>query len=257
VEKVKILGISGSPRHGNTEIGVKEALAGAAELPDVETEFYTMAGKRINPCSCRTHMRCSAEGTVDNPCPTWGADDAITILYKKMLNFDGFIVGTPVYVGGVSAQMKSLWDRLSNICYNIPPEMGLRNKPVGAIASGDYRNGGLEAALLDIWKIVSLLDLLPIPSGPDFEKKCCPWGGALTHYWQTQQDWHELYAYGSTEELAYVKEDEYGMYSCRNTGRRVAEITRILKAGFAAVPREATYWPAGSTGGIAEADWKL
>ena len=27
MEKIKNLGISGSPRHGNTEVGVKEALA--------------------------------------------------------------------------------------------------------------------------------------------------------------------------------------------------------------------------------------
>ncbi len=40
---VKILGIVGSPRHGNTEILVKEALKSAEELGNIETE---------NPPSC-------------------------------------------------------------------------------------------------------------------------------------------------------------------------------------------------------------
>jgi len=47
--KVKILGISGSPRKGhNTEIMVKEALKGAESVGNVETELYSFAGKKSN-----------------------------------------------------------------------------------------------------------------------------------------------------------------------------------------------------------------
>ena len=42
---VKILGMAFSPRHGNTEILVKEALDSAKRL-EVETEFYSMAEKQ-------------------------------------------------------------------------------------------------------------------------------------------------------------------------------------------------------------------
>ena len=37
---VKILGLSFSPRHGNTEVILREALRAAEELPGVETDYY-------------------------------------------------------------------------------------------------------------------------------------------------------------------------------------------------------------------------
>ena len=63
--EVKILGCAWSPRHSNTEIQVKEALAAAAQMPGVTTEYYSIAGKKMLPCRstpqrngspvCRTH----------------------------------------------------------------------------------------------------------------------------------------------------------------------------------------------------------
>lgn len=46
---IKIVGIAGSPRRGNTELLVKEALKAAESIGDVETEFISLAGKRFNP----------------------------------------------------------------------------------------------------------------------------------------------------------------------------------------------------------------
>ena len=49
--KVNILGIVGSPRHrSNTEVMVREALKGAEETGNVETQILQLAGKKINPC---------------------------------------------------------------------------------------------------------------------------------------------------------------------------------------------------------------
>jgi len=47
---VRILGIVGSPRRGNTEILVKEALKSAAEVEGVETDILHVAPLKINPC---------------------------------------------------------------------------------------------------------------------------------------------------------------------------------------------------------------
>ncbi len=58
-------------------------------------------------------------------------------------------------------------------------------------------------------------------------------------------------------ELARVKSDVYGLQSCRRLGRRVAELTRAIKAGFKALPREATYWPYGSAAGMKETTGKI
>ena len=49
-ERMKIVGISGSPRKGgNTEILIKEALKGAEE-EGCDTEFISLAGKDIKHC---------------------------------------------------------------------------------------------------------------------------------------------------------------------------------------------------------------
>lgn len=257
MEKIRILGIAGSPRHANTEIAVKEALAGAAELPDIETELYSMAGKKMNPCSCATKWRCYTEGTTESPCPTWGPNDPIVLLYKKMLTFDGFVIGSPVYMGGVTAQMKALWDRISSMVYGTPPYFALRNKPVGAVAVASYREGGQEETILDIWKYAGILDMMPVGLGADLRDRVCMWGGALTHDYSSEVDLVAVHPRGSPEEMGAAKGDERGLLSCRNTGRRVAEVARVIKAGFKALPREATYWPAGPSGGILEAGWKV
>jgi len=33
--------------------------------------------------------RCYTEATKDNPCPNYGPDDAMVVLVKKMMDFDG------------------------------------------------------------------------------------------------------------------------------------------------------------------------
>ncbi|MCL5962495.1 MAG: NAD(P)H-dependent oxidoreductase, partial [Chloroflexi bacterium] len=51
MDKVKILGIVGSPRKkGNTAKLVAKALEGAMSVPGIETELYEMAGKKMHHC---------------------------------------------------------------------------------------------------------------------------------------------------------------------------------------------------------------
>ena len=55
--KVKILGISGSPRHGNTDILVKEALKAAEGLHEVDVEFISLADVKIDG-GCKADYAC-------------------------------------------------------------------------------------------------------------------------------------------------------------------------------------------------------
>ena len=55
--------------------------------------------------------------------------------------------------------------------------------------------------------------------------------------------------------MVRVKEDELSMHCRRLVGRKVAEMARVIKAGFEALPREATFWSAGPAGGATEAGW--
>jgi multimeric flavodoxin WrbA len=51
MEKVRILGIVGSPRKdGNTAKLVEEALEAIRAFPRVETDMFAVAGKKINHC---------------------------------------------------------------------------------------------------------------------------------------------------------------------------------------------------------------
>jgi len=59
---VKILGIAGSPRHGNTDVMVKTALEAAAGTGNVEIDFFSTADFEINGCaSCYKCTKTSME----------------------------------------------------------------------------------------------------------------------------------------------------------------------------------------------------
>jgi multimeric flavodoxin WrbA len=85
---VTILGISGSPRHGNTEILVKEALEGA-ESHEAQTSLISLAGKRIMPCvACDTCISGDDSGCI--------FDDDMSEIYPKFDSVDGIIFGAPI-----------------------------------------------------------------------------------------------------------------------------------------------------------------
>ena len=105
---MKVLGIVCSPRrNGNTEIMVLEALRGAEDY-GAETELVTLAERDIKPCDgC---LSCEKTGLCH-------IDDDVQEVYEKMLDADGIIFGTPVYVGSVSAQAPD-W-----ISPSLPPQL--------------------------------------------------------------------------------------------------------------------------------------
>jgi multimeric flavodoxin WrbA len=101
----KIVGIVGSPRRGgNSEFLVNEALRAAAE-EGAETELISLAGKEIKPCDACQRCR---DKNVD-----CHIQDDLAPIFKKMLEADGIILATPVYIGSATAQAKALIDRVS------------------------------------------------------------------------------------------------------------------------------------------------
>lgn len=249
--KVRILGINGSPRDGNTAIAVKQALKAAETLPDVETEYYGFFEKTLNPCvGC---WKCNMdEATTETPCPQW-KDDDISQLCKRMGDFDGFIIGTPVYIGSLSAQLKAFIDRhiMMTEAGKLGP-CGHRNKPVGAVVTSWDRQGGHEGAYLDIWRWAILADMPVIGIGPERTNACNYWAATLIqHYTAFHPDggediwWEEL---NGPEELSAVKHDKHGLKACGRIGKRVAELAKVLKAGYGALPEGETAWPYGPAG---------
>jgi multimeric flavodoxin WrbA len=99
----KIIGIVGSPRvDGNTEYLVNMALSEAKKDVDFETELIRLAGKTIKPCTaclaCKNECKCIIE-------------DDFEFIFKKMVSADGIILGSPVYFGSATPELKSLIDR--------------------------------------------------------------------------------------------------------------------------------------------------
>ena len=130
MKKVKILGVSWSPKHGNTDILVQESLKAAAEITGVETVFHSAAKQFFGPCkACYSCYK----GNLDfnNPCSVWDGDgDSMGKIVKLMHEADGIIFGCPVYFYGVTAQLKAFMDRTMSIeCINFP----WRNKVMGFV----------------------------------------------------------------------------------------------------------------------------
>ncbi len=104
VKRLKVLAVSGSPREeSNTDKIINAFLKGAEEAGNL-TEFIKLNDYNISPCQACNHCRevpgrwCKLE------------DDGKKIL-DKTLECDVLVFGSPIYMGGISAQAKAYIDR--------------------------------------------------------------------------------------------------------------------------------------------------
>ena len=191
---MKIIGICGSPRNGNTSFLIKEALK-SAEEEGAETEFISLSDKELNPCiACEV---CKQEGE----CVIM---DDINEILEKMKEADGIIIGSPVYFGGVSAQTKMLFDR------SRPCRIGfkLKNNIGGAISVGASRNGGQETTIRQIHDFMLIHSMIVVG---DKEP--------TAHYGGT----------GVGGAVDACENDEAGINTARNLGKKVAEVVKLIK----------------------------
>ena len=229
---VNILGIAGSPRHGNTDVMVKTALEAAASTGDVETDFFSTADFEINGCtSC---YKCT-KTTMEHLClgREVRKDDA-NQLFKRMIDADGWLVGVPVYFGSIPAQFKALIDR------SMAVEMagyGFRNKVAGALTVAFDRNGGLERTITDLQSWFLIHDMIPVSVGPERPDHGigCYWGATCLQGWP-----YPIHSSEMEKSLKGVKEDVIGIQQTKYLGMRVAEMTKVIKAGY---EKADTVWP--------------
>jgi len=130
---LKVLGLSCSARkNGNTAGAVNTALQ-YLEGKDVETMMIHLTDYEIKPC-----RNCNMECYYDKECPT--PDDS-----KKLANFleefDGLIVGSPLYNGTIPALLSAFLERNP-----FPYEEALKDKVTSAIIIGSL--GETFAALI-------------------------------------------------------------------------------------------------------------
>jgi len=155
-----IVGINGSPNHdGNTVFLLKEALA-AAHKSGAKTELLHVAEilQGVEPPFCEI---CSSP--CDGVC---GEGNKLGEASDLLRGVDGIIIGSPVYFGTLSGQLKAFWDKTRVL----RREKALLNVVGGAIAVGGARFGGQETTLKAIHDMMLVQGMIIVGDGcQDFD----------------------------------------------------------------------------------------
>ncbi|MCL2862568.1 MAG: flavodoxin family protein [Methanimicrococcus sp.] len=101
---MKVIGILGSAReNGNTDLLMQEMMKEPA-AKGAETKIFNLAKMNIGCClgceSCRKTGSCVRR-------------DDVAVLFEEMKTADAIVIGTPIYMGEMTGQLKTFIDR----CY--------------------------------------------------------------------------------------------------------------------------------------------
>lgn len=185
------MGVSGSPRKQATEYILEQALE-MLKAKGYETKLWTVRGKWLEYCThcdyCLTNMNCQIQDDMEE-------------LYEYLAKARGIIFATPVYNGGVSAQLKTVMDRTRAL---VAADKNFFKGKIGmGIAVGGDRAGGQELAQWQIHTFYLINGMIPVGGGP--------FGANLgANYW-------------SKDTLEGAKLDEEGARGLKKTVKRFAE----------------------------------
>ena len=199
---IKIVGLCASPRKSASEYVTEQALAAARSFdPAIETELVTLRGKKIAPCIDCGY--CKREKTF------CCIKDDMQEVFEKIINADGLLVVSPVYVMAATPQLHAVASRMRPAmhCY---PGM-LRNKFVSAVGVGGTRNGGQEITVTDIINLFGTRGMNVVTNE----------SGGYTGGKVWSQD-------GGAEGAA---KDEIGMKTATDVARKLAEVCLIYDLG--------------------------
>ncbi len=193
---IKILAFSLSPREGQTTAqSLRVCLDAAKDVsPRIETELVELAGMSI-----------PAQVVVGLPLREGETDD-FPALAAKLIDpqVRGILIGSPVYFGCMSALCKAFLDRWIVFRKDFP----LSGKVAGVLAVGGGRNGGQELTIQAIQAVLFCHELLLVGDGrPTAHRGATVWNN---------KDWDD------------ITQDELGMATVRNLGRRVAEVCLMV-----------------------------
>jgi multimeric flavodoxin WrbA len=193
-----LLGICGSPRNQGTEFAVQYALKYAAEKYHFNTEFWTIRAKDIKFCIHCDYCIREKKGCIHK--------DDMQELYPKLESAKFLLLGTPVFQGNLSGQLKTIMDRCRAIIAKDPEVF--KNKFGMALAVGGDRSGGQEIAIRTILDFFQQNHIISL-SGGAFGANI---GASL---WS-----HDKGKEG-------VEQDEEGLRSIRKVVKRLAEFKAI------------------------------
>ncbi|MCH4192757.1 MAG: flavodoxin family protein [Butyrivibrio sp.] len=196
---MKVLLINGSPHEKGCTYTALSEVADTLEKNGIGTEIFWIGKQPVSGCiacgKCKEDGKCVF-------------DDGVNRIAGRMNEFDGMIVGSPVYYASASGQITSFMDRLF---YVISGQM--KGKPGAAVIS--CRRGGASAAFDQLNKYFSICNM-PIV---------------------TSQYWNQVH--GSTPED--VRQDLEGMQTMRTLGMNMAWLLKCIEAGRKAGVAEPQY----------------
>ena len=218
IPEVRILGICGSPvRNGNVEALLEKALHSQDNQPGVSYEIITLAGLEVGDC---IHCNfCLRKQKGDRRC---SVEDDMAAIYPRVEEADVLLLATPVYFGRLSGHLAAFIDRMRVYVHGNLTAGRLRNKVGGSIAVAWFRFAGLEMALLTMNQFFYAVNM--VIAAPDLGLQ----GGSA---------FSSLGGTGRREgdDKLLVLRDDLGVTSAVSTVSRAVELSRLIKAGTAAI----------------------
>ena len=132
---MKVLGINGSARKDSHTTRLMKYIFEELNKEGIETKLITLCDKKINPChacwACQGRKNCVYQ-------------DDFHDVFNQMMEADGMILGSPVYMANISSSMQALLERAAVVLDMNKDNLSMKYK-VGASIVSLRRGGGLNA----------------------------------------------------------------------------------------------------------------
>ncbi len=156
-EKLKLLGLSASPRKGGNSEYLLEEVARVGERfdrADVDVERICLAGTKLSPClACYGCIDAKGECVIS---------DDFQRIRDAWLEADAILYSIPVFAMSIPGQLKCFFDRLANSLIFDKTASSQKLKVAGTVAQGMHFSAGQESAIREIANLTMLLGGLPV-----------------------------------------------------------------------------------------------
>ena len=106
----KIVIIDGGPRRNFNTASMLQKFAEGASSVSNEIEVKTVRLYGLDYKGCMSCMACKIKGKASNVCKF---KDALTPVLEEIAEADGLVLGSPIYFGDVTGQMRTFLERLA------------------------------------------------------------------------------------------------------------------------------------------------
>ena len=186
---MKVLLINGSPNEKGCTYTALTEVGKTLQKYGIDTEILYLGKKPIAGCiacgKCHETGKCVF-------------DDAVNEVAAKLDEYDGIIVGSPVYYAGPSGQLTAFLDRLV-----YPNEAKMAGKLAAAVVS--CRRGGASAAFDRLNKYFLISNMHVVGS----------------------QYWNQVHGFTPED----VRKDKEGLQTMRTLGENMAWLLKCIEAG--------------------------